>query len=97
MNDNCCKMQAKTYPRLDEATLFVENLQIFNPESPVLFQKQSCQILYQVVEGKRSNQPSPEISMYSNDVFARSRKLLTEQKKNNREIVDKLFSKSKFL
>ena len=38
---------------LDEAGLFVEILQIFKPESLVLFQNQSRQILPQVVVGKR--------------------------------------------
>ena len=55
----------KKHPRLDEAFLFVDSLQISKPKLPVLFRNQSCQILYQVVMGKQRNQPSAERSMHS--------------------------------
>ena len=58
------KCKQKTYPQLDEATSFVEYLQIFKPESPVLFENQSRLILYQVVVRKRRNEPSAETNKY---------------------------------
>ena len=55
------KYRRTTYPRRGEATFNTDS----KPKSPVLQEKNSRQILYQFVAGKRRNKTPSEINLYS--------------------------------